>query len=228
MFNTRFWEDTYVSDLDPIEKLIFLYAITTHRISICGIYEVSLKAMALETGIDKDMLPKILKRLEKDKKISYQDGWLCVLNYPKHQNYNKTTMVKAISNEIKQIPLEILDTFIGYGYPMDTLLIGYKDKGKVKEQVKDKEVEKKPVSKSDDFVVVWSAYPKKVGKGSAEKAWQKHKPSLAVVLQAIEKQKNSEQWSKDNGQFIPHLATWLNGKRWEDEVTEDKVKTIIL
>ena len=37
-------------------------------------------------------------------------------------------------------------------------------------------------------------------------------------MNAIEQQKESAQWSKDNGQFIPHPTTWLNGKRWEDEV----------
>jgi hypothetical protein len=29
--------------------------------------------------------------------------------------------------------------------------------------------------------------------------------------------KNSQQWTKDGGQFIPMPATWLNGRRWEDE-----------
>ena len=28
----------------------------------------------------------------------------------------------------------------------------------------------------------------------------------------------SHDWTKDGGQFIPHAATWLNGKRWEDEL----------
>ena len=38
----------------------------------------------------------------------------------------------------------------------------------------------------------------------------------------MENQKQSAQWSKDNGQFIPHPTTWLNGKRWEDQITVDK------
>ena len=38
-------------------------------------------------------------------------------------------------------------------------------------------------------------------------------------MSAIEAQKKSPQWTKDGGQFIPHPATWLNGKRWEDQVT---------
>ena len=38
------------------------------------------------------------------------------------------------------------------------------------------------------------------------------------MLKAIEKQKGSEQWTKDNGQYIPHPSTWLNQSRWEDEL----------
>ena len=30
----------------------------------------------------------------------------------------------------------------------------------------------------------------------------------------------STDWTKDGGQFIPHASTWLNGKRWEDELPQ--------
>lgn len=30
----------------------------------------------------------------------------------------------------------------------------------------------------------------------------------------------SADWTKDGGQYIPHAATWLNGKRWEDELPQ--------
>lgn len=64
----------------------------------------------------------------------------------------------------------------------------------------------------------WAAYPKKVGKGAAEKAFAKAPINghLADVLTALERQKHSEQWQRDGGQFIPHPATWLNQRRWED------------
>lgn len=72
----------------------------------------------------------------------------------------------------------------------------------------------------DEFDVFWKAYPKKIGKKAALQAWKKAvgRPALAELLQSIEKQKKSEQWSKDNGQFIPHPVTWLNQGRWDDEV----------
>ena len=70
----------------------------------------------------------------------------------------------------------------------------------------------------DDF---WKAYPKKVSKSNALKAWKKLKPNddlVREILSALEKQKQSSQWQKDNGQFIPYPTTWLNGKRWEDDL----------
>jgi hypothetical protein len=72
----------------------------------------------------------------------------------------------------------------------------------------------------DGFDEFWKAYPRKVGKGEAEKQWAKAKGiDLQAVLKAIERARATEQWQKDSGQFIPHPATWLSQRRWEDEPT---------
>lgn len=68
----------------------------------------------------------------------------------------------------------------------------------------------------DEF---WNAYPKKVGKQYALKAWRKIKPTAELheaIMQAVNAQKHSEQWRRDNGRFIPNPATWLNGGYWEN------------
>lgn len=66
----------------------------------------------------------------------------------------------------------------------------------------------------DEF---WSAYPKKVGKGEARKAFAKvPKSEWAKLVPAVESQKKSRQWQKDDGQYIPNPATWLNQGRWDD------------
>lgn len=73
------------------------------------------------------------------------------------------------------------------------------------------------------FDAFWTAYPKKKGKESAKKAWEKISPDdelVETILSAVERQKESNDWKKDKGQFIPYPATWLNGHRWEDEVEE--------
>lgn len=70
--------------------------------------------------------------------------------------------------------------------------------------------------KQSTFEIFWQAYPRKEGKKKAQDAFAKVTVSLEALLSAIEIQKKTPQWEKDNGQYIPHPATWLNGKRWED------------
>jgi len=73
------------------------------------------------------------------------------------------------------------------------------------------------------FNQFWKAYPLKKSKGQAEKTWKKINPNqdlLNAILTGIEKAKKSEQWMKNNGEFIPHPSTWLNAKGWEDEYLE--------
>ena len=65
----------------------------------------------------------------------------------------------------------------------------------------------------------WDTYPRKTGKKAALHAWSKagDKPDIEEIVTAIEAQKQSAQWQKDGGQFIPHPATWLNQGRWDDD-----------
>lgn len=67
----------------------------------------------------------------------------------------------------------------------------------------------------------WTAYPKKVGKLSAHKAWSRlngTRPPTDTIVSKIEDLKKSDQWTKDGGQYIPNPATWLNRGGWDDEI----------
>lgn len=80
---------------------------------------------------------------------------------------------------------------------------------------------------SPGFDVFWDAYPRKVSKPHAIKAWNKLKPGddlVQTILGAIRDQAKSAQWLRDDGQYIPHPATWLNNRRWEDEVIVNAAK----
>ena len=78
--------------------------------------------------------------------------------------------------------------------------------------------------KDDKFDVFWKAYPRKIGKGDARKAFAKVKVPVETLLSAIEQQTRSEQWTRENGRFIPNPATWLNQGRWEDELAAPESK----
>ena len=69
-----------------------------------------------------------------------------------------------------------------------------------------------------EFETIWNAYPTKVGKQPARKAFDKVTVPIETLVAAIDRQKCSSQWSKDGGQYIPNLSTWINQERWNDEL----------
>lgn len=71
----------------------------------------------------------------------------------------------------------------------------------------------------------WSKWPHRVAKKAAIKAWEKIAPDeelIAVIINAIDRHKTTDQWQRG---IIPHPATWLNGRRWEDEVAQHNEPT---
>lgn len=74
------------------------------------------------------------------------------------------------------------------------------------------------------FAAFWSAYPKKVGKPAAERAFKKVKEAdYPLLLPAIEQHKRSKQWQKNDAEFIPNPSTWLNQERWNDTLPQGGV-----
>jgi hypothetical protein len=70
----------------------------------------------------------------------------------------------------------------------------------------------------DDF---WNMYPNKVGKVKAHQSWVKINPDEELrnkIMVALANHRKSVQWIKDGGEFIPHPTTWLNQRRWEDQL----------
>jgi len=75
----------------------------------------------------------------------------------------------------------------------------------------------------ESFQKFWHLYPKKVGENEAEKVFNSIRPdkkTLAKICSKVEIFKKSDDWIKDNGQFIPFPAKWLRGERWKDEIVE--------
>ena len=83
-----------------------------------------------------------------------------------------------------------------------------------------------PALSDQMFERFWQAYPRKVSKSAAQKAFTKLKVTqtlLDKMLVQIERAKQTKQWQ--DPQYIPHPATWLNGRRWEDELTESAINS---
>lgn len=79
----------------------------------------------------------------------------------------------------------------------------------------------------ENFELFWSAYPKKQNKAKAKIWFEKNKPNeelMNIILSKLEMFKRTKEWKKNNGQFIPMPTTWLNGKRWEDEIDDSNIE----
>ena len=82
-----------------------------------------------------------------------------------------------------------------------------------------------PALSDQMFERFWQAYPRKVSKSAAQKAFCKLKVTqtlLDKMLVCLESAKQTRQWQ--DPQYIPYPDTWLNGRRWEDELTENAIR----
>lgn len=97
-----------------------------------------------------------------------------------------------------------------------------------------KELKAKRVGIHPMFDAFWQAYPKRIAKAKAEEAFSKLNPDeelMKVMIAAIKAWSKTDQWTKESGQFVPNPTTWINQRRWEDELPKDnkpKEKPIIM
>jgi len=78
-----------------------------------------------------------------------------------------------------------------------------------------------------DFDSFWRFYPRKAGKEAARKAWLKLRPDehiMKMIDDNVKQRVDKGEWRKDNQSFILHASTFLNQKRWEDEVLDQQTQ----
>lgn len=81
-----------------------------------------------------------------------------------------------------------------------------------------------PPGKGDwpGFVDFYQPYPRKEARPKAQQAWNKLRPSpetIVKIVADVRKRASSFDWQKEGGRFVPQPATYLNQRRWEDEIT---------
>lgn len=85
-----------------------------------------------------------------------------------------------------------------------------------KNNIKEKRIKKKK-KWFDEF---WEAYPRKVSKQDAKDRFIKtveDKEHFHAIMDALREQKQTTQWQKNDGQYVPYPTTWINQGRWEDD-----------
>lgn len=151
-------------------------------------------------------------------------------------------------NETKEIEKRVIKIIgVPINQPMNTYMLnnqevliekskGYIQKNqegidkKVKENntsINNTSINIKEINK-ERFETFWKQYPKKVNKFKSEEWFRKNKPDEILfnhIIKKLEMFKKSNEWKKENGKYIPHPTTWLNQKRWEDELNDSHEET---
>lgn len=171
-------------------------------------------------GIDrKSGVPGFGKALLDVGWIAEVEGGIAIVRFDEHngKSAKRRSMEAKRKGEVRKVSASDADkskTESGKGAELEL----------EKELEKEKDKKNPPVSPQGGlagFDEFWSAYPKKTGKGAAERAWKKIKPGKSLadqIVKSVGRHRLSDQWQREAGRYIPNPATWLNEKRWEDEV----------
>ena len=111
---TQFWSDSFILELTTEEKLFYLYLISNSKTTQSGIFELSNKIIAIETGIDVETVEKLINKFCEYNKILYckDTKEIMVLNWMKYNVPNNINAIKCVHNELIKVKhkefLEIL------------------------------------------------------------------------------------------------------------------------
>lgn len=175
------------------------------------------KMLADELDFEENTVVLALRALEDLNMVVTNKGYFAIAGWEEYQNIEGMDKIREQNRIRKQrqrenqklIPDVSRDSHVTVtqGHATDI------EEDKEEELEKDKE----DIYPFDEF---WTAYPKKKAKEAARKAWNKLKPNETLgkeIIQAVMESAKTKDWLKENGKFIPYPATYLNGKRWEDE-----------
>jgi len=84
-----------------------------------------------------------------------------------------------------------------------------------------------PTRSGDNFETFWTLYPRKVSKRDAAKTWARMKPAEHdAAIEAITAHALVWQVQGRSADKVPHAATWLNGRRWEDDLGGEQARAV--
>lgn len=106
MIDTATWDDPWFADLDPDAKLMFLYLLTNRRSTAAGAFEITLRHMAFETGLEPARIDAALDALG-DRVVwwpEYRVIW--IRNFYRHQAANEN-FAKSAQKFIADLPVPV-------------------------------------------------------------------------------------------------------------------------
>ena len=102
--HTLIWKDTWFLDLDPDEKLLFIYLFSNEASTLAGIYELSPRVMAFETGLTLDCISQAMQKFKDAGKIDFENGIVWVKRMRRYHETSSESVQTRIKKDIEKIP----------------------------------------------------------------------------------------------------------------------------
>lgn len=103
----KMWSsDTWFSGLTTEMKLLFIYLFSNEHTSVCGLYELPIRVMSFESGLERTQVESILNFFIDADKIAYdfEKGVIWVKNMWRYQGSSSPKLAARIKADIKAVP----------------------------------------------------------------------------------------------------------------------------
>ena len=128
--STSFWDDGWIQELDPSEKLLYLYLLTNPWTNIAGVYRLTVKRIHDDTGFNRDTVRMILDRFERKGKAMLFGEWIIIPSWPAHQKWQtKPNIRSGIESILRDLPADVISKLneVKYRFPIAEYLQNYKN-----------------------------------------------------------------------------------------------------
>ena len=127
-FQTELWTDPFIQGLSPEAKLLFIYLWTNKHCNQAGLYEITLKTMAFDTGLPLETFAERLKQLE-PKVVWYpEQNLIWVKNFLKRQCKSQSFLVAAAKCLKLMTANSLVKEFLNYNQSLNLTPL-YEDSG---------------------------------------------------------------------------------------------------
>jgi len=223
LIRTTIWEDEKIDELNSDTRLLYLALLTNPKRNTTKVFRCPDKLLVAYTGYDIKLINLCRSQLIEKNFIKFIDNYY-ILNGDEFVEAKKGRFTKSVEKTyLSKLPGKILNLLKNKDISSRGAL-EYNNKYNNKD--KDKDINNnKDKKQAVNFDLFWSKYPKKINKATALKSFNSLKPNsqlLTKILESIDNFIETEEWKKDSGRFIPYPSTWLNNKRWEDEIIKLK------
>src|ERR1035437_7966472 len=102
---TSFWQDDFVLNLTPEEKYFYLYLLTNSKTKQCGIYQLPMPIIIIETGYNQETVDKLLRRFIEYGKILYNAKIheIGIVNWLKYNRMESPKIKACVNKELKEV-----------------------------------------------------------------------------------------------------------------------------